>query len=516
MINQGQSPDMDTYSDILASERTARTYAELMKSESILQQSLQRLGSQVPVAELNAQITEINVLPVRDTQLIDLSVEGLNPELIAAVANVLPELFLDELRQMQSSRFADSKASLQEQLTAISRQVEATQLEMDGLEDARTAQEELEYGRLRNALTQYQASYANLLQTYEMLRLAEAQAMDNLVIVEAAEPPTTPAYPRTLLNVLLATIVGTGMAVGAILLLDILDDRIRTPEDVKRMTTLPVLGMISHTSARDVGKDQQFELISAVNPRHPTVEAFRRLRTNLQYYNVDKRLRTLLITSAHPNAGKSVTAVNLALVLAQSGKNVVLVDTDLRRSRLHHIFGIARRPGLSEALTADIAVESLLMQVNANAPAPIPNLRVLVSGSKAPNPAELLGSQRMATLIETLKSNADVVVFDSPPLMAVADAQVISQTVDGTLLVVNSQKTSGGDLQHAIEMLEQVQAPLLGIVLNRYSRTGKGYHYYTYNYYTDEDAEEHSGGNPRNLKGRDLRAGERGEGAGVA
>ena len=490
MISQGQSPDTGNYTDILASERIARTYAELMKSNVTLQQSLQRLGLDAQLEDVAAQITAVNVTPVRDTQLVNLTVEGLNPELVAAVANTLPQLFLEELRQVQSSRFTESKASLQEQLDAIAREIEATQLDMDALQDARTAQDQLEYGRLRNELTQYQASYANLLQTYETLRLTEAQSMDNVVIMEPAKVPEAPIRPRTMMNVLLAAIVGAMLALGVIFLIEYLDDRIRTPDDVKRVTTLPVLGLISRVSRKDLGKHEQLELLSAAAPRHPTVEAFRRLRTNLQYYNVDEGMHSLLIASARPGAGKSTTAVNLAIVLAQSGKKVALIDSDMRKPRLHKIFNLPRKPGLSEVLASGMPAESSLVPVGPVRAPGVTNLRVLVSGGKAPNAAELLGSKRMQELVAYLKREADVVIFDSPPLLAVADAQVIGQWVEGVLLVANTQQTSSGDLQQGIELLEQVNAPLLGVVLNQFTKTGQGYYYYTYDYYYADDDQD--------------------------
>ena len=493
MINQGNSPGTSSsYSDILVSERVASTYSKLMTSGSTLTEALSRLGIDMPAEDLAAQITGVNVTPIRDTQLVDLTVKGISPELAAAVANALPQVFVEELREVQSGRFSESKASLQAQLDELSQQVELAELKMSNLEDAKTAQDQLEYGRLRNALTQYQGSYANLLQTYEMLRLTEAQSLDTIVVMEPAKTPISPVSPRTMNNVLLATIVGGMLALGLVFLVEYLDDRIRTPEDLKRVTTLPVLGMISQLSGKGTsGEALSADLISATEPRNPTVEAYRRLRTNLQFYNVDQGLHSLVVTSANPSEGKSMTAVNLAIVLAQSGQKVVLVDADMRKPRLHKIFGIMRKPGLSEVLASGLPPESSLISVGPTLAPGVPNLRVLVAGGKAPNPAELLGSQRMQAVVDYLKQESDVVIFDAPPLLAVADAQVTGRMVDGTLLIVNTQKTSGTDLQRAIEMLEQVNVPLWGVVLNRLSRSGRGYYYYSYDYYyADSDSDD--------------------------
>ncbi len=372
MINEARTPSAANYNDILASERVARTYADLMKRDSVMAEAFVRLG--LDPALVASQITAVTVSPVRDTQLVVLTIEGPNPQLVAAVANTLPSVFVDELRKIQSGRFAESKASLSQQLDEMSRQVETTKLRIGELEQQRTAQEEMEYTQLSSALTQYQTSYANLLQSFEALRLTEAQSTDSVVLMEAAAVPTAPVRPRVLVNTLLAAVVGALAALGIVFLLEYLDDRVQTPEDLQRIAPVPVLGAIgvtpsasrrpstthtlrrgtrsggaSLTSATDpVSPDlvpaadtAEDPLISVSDPRHPIVEAYRRLRTNLQYYNLDSTLTSLLLTSAEAGEGKSITSANLAVVMAQSGMRVILVDADLRKPRQHRIFGRA-------------------------------------------------------------------------------------------------------------------------------------------------------------------------------
>ena len=228
-------------------------------------------------------------------------------------------------------------------------------------------------------------------------------------------------------------------------------------------------------------------MISVSDPRHPIVEAYRRLRTNLQYYNLDATLTSLLLTSAEAGEGKSITSANLAVVMAQSGVRVILVDADLRKPRQHRIFGALRQPGLAEALRSGFSPD-LLQPV-----AGVPNLRLLTSGETVPNPAEVLGSQRMRQLFEQLRAEADFIIFDTPPLLAVTDAQVVGHLVDGALLVINSQKTSAGAVHRALESLAQVNVPVMGAILNRLSGAGRSYyyyyHYYSQDYYRDSAAD---------------------------
>ena len=205
---------------------------------------------------------------------------------------------------------------------------------------------------------------------------------------------------------------------------------------------------------------------------------YKRQRTNLQFSSLDKPLSTLVITSATPGEGKSTTAANLAIVLAQAEKRVILVDADLRRPSLHKIFRVPNHTGLSTALLDKQHDPSVYLQ-----DADVPNLRILVTGPIPPNPAEMLSSTRMGEVIETLKNEADVVVFDMPPVLAVADASILASRVDGTVLVVGVGEARGEMLVQAVERLESVGVHPLGVVLNKLTERKSGYYYYYYYQY---------------------------------
>lgn len=202
------------------------------------------------------------------------------------------------------------------------------------------------------------------------------------------------------------------------------------------------------------------ELITIANPKSPVSEAYRTLRTNIQFSSLDKPLRTLLVTSSSSNEGKSTTLGNLAVTFAQAGNRVILVDCDLRRPSLHDLFGIENDSGLTNLVIGDLPATVPARDTS------VPNLRLLPSGPLPPNPSELLGSQRMDRILEMLKSEADFVLLDCPPILAVTDAAVLARKVDGALLVVSAGKTKREHASKAKLLLDKVNANVIGVVLN--------------------------------------------------
>jgi non-specific protein-tyrosine kinase len=290
-----------------------------------------------------------------------------------------------------------------------------------------------------------------------------------------------PISPNVRMNVLLAAVIGLVLAVGGAFLIEYLDDTIKTPDDIAATVNLPALGTI----ARFAGDEYPDKLIAVHQPLSPIVEAYRVLRTNIQFSSVDSPARTLMITSPGPTEGKSVTLANLAVVMAQAGLKVIAVDTDLRKPVMHKIFGVSNSHGLSDGI----------LQTN---PGPlehlqdtqIDNLRVLPSGPLPPNPAELLGSERMKAIIEQLSNEADRVLFDSPPSLVVTDAAILSTRLDGVIMVNDAGHTRRDQARRGVEILQRVGANVLGVVLNRLSLRTGGQYYYRHYYYRSEDGDQ--------------------------
>jgi len=471
MVNQAAGVTAPGYSDILTSERLARTYANLLTGWQVLAETSKRLGIDPKY------LGTVTVTPVRDTQLLDVKVEGPSPTLVVDIANTLPQVFIEQNQAVQLGRVSQSKATLEREISNTEADIARTQAALQN------ALDDVQRSRLETSLAQYRSTYSNLVAGYQQIKLAEAQSTANLVLSEPAVVPVRPIRPRVLFNTLIAAIVGAILGFAVVLLIDYLDDTVKTADDIYRTSGLSTLGAIARL--RDLTADRQ--LVTWLHSKAPESEAYRTLRTNIQFSSVDKPVHTLLVTSSGPGEGKSTTAANLALVMAQTGQRVILVDTDLRRPVMHRIFGAPNNVGMTTALLSgdNIILDQYLQATEVN------NLSVLTSGPTPPNPSELLGSHRMAALIDRLSEAADIVIFDSPPVLAVTDAAVLGRQVDGVLLVVDAGKTRDQALNQATSELEKTGAHLLGVALNRLDNRSRGYYYYYY-YYSDE-----SGGQKR-------------------
>jgi receptor protein-tyrosine kinase len=302
---------------------------------------------------------------------------------------------------------------------------------------------------------------------------ATPSSRDNFVVVAPAVQPSQPVFPRPLLNIGLGLFVGLIAGLGLAFLLDYLDQSVRSDEILRERAGLVPLGHIAYTPAKS---ERRGELVTLVGDS-PVVEAYKALRTNLLFSSVDTELKTIVITSAVANEGKSRTAANLAIVLAQAGHKTLLVDADFRRPSQHRIFGRVRNVGLSNLFVQDMSDASLFVldeQVN--------DLVVLASGPSPPNPSELLGSAQMKALLARFREEFDYVVMDTPPVNAVTDASVLAASSDAVILIVETNKATYTGVLHAKQALERVGARVLGSVMNKMRPAGGSYYYYQYGY----------------------------------
>jgi len=286
-------------------------------------------------------------------------------------------------------------------------------------------------------------------------------------------------------NLILALLFGLGLGGGIVFLRERLDTRIQQPDDLREhghriVGVVPSMDVLIRTefdgakTVRIDDRDVQTSLAMLVSPMSAVAEAYRRIRTNLQFSRPDKDLHSLAISSAEKGEGKSTTSSNLAIAMASAGKRTLLVDADLRRPQAHAIFGLDREPGLSHLLyNDDVDITSFETDID--------SLWVLPAGESVPNPAELLSSQRMRDLIENLKERFDYVIFDTPPVLLFSDALGLASRCDGTILIASAKGTDGRAFDHAVDLLNDVEADVLGAVLNRYNSQsllqGYGYNY---------------------------------------
>ena len=315
---------------------------------------------------------------------------------------------------------------------------------------------------------------------------------NNIAVTEIAIPNDTPVAPRRVTTVLAAMMLSTLFGIGLALFLEYLDDTIRTTEEVENYLQLPALAAIPTIdsmpkrrlllvgSGDDDSDDQKNELLISADPRSSLAEAYRQLRTSILLSTAGHAPKSLLVTSSLPAEGKTTTATNTAISLAQTGAKVLLIDADMRRPRLHTVFGIGNGEGLSTLLSSSINKDGILEIVKQD---PTTKLYLLPSGPVPPNPAELIGSEQMSSLLRTLQENFTHVVVDSPPIASFTDGVLIASMVDGVILVVHSGKSSRQVVRRSKQLLNEIGARIFGVVLNNVNLRAEDNYYYYQSYY---------------------------------
>ena len=368
---------------------------------------------------------------------------------------------------------------------------------------------EAEQARLEANVSTAQKTFEDLQTEFQLAQIAATADMGSVQIVDSAMTPTFAVAPNRRRAAMVFGMLGLLIGLGLAVLLDKLDNTVKSPEEVQERLDTTVLALIPQIRISDLGDAQDQtalnRLVTHADPRSPVAEAYRSLRTNLAFARADRDLRALVLTSPGPADGKSTTVANLAITFAQQGQRTLLIDADLRRAVMDKTFSVNRSPGLTDVLIGTAALNTAVQETE------VPNLHILGSGQFPPNPSELLGSPAMRRTLDEARSQFDIILFDSPPLLAVTDAAVLSTMVDGTILVVRMGSTAREAARRAVTQLRAVHARLLGAVLNDVSAKGAsyygGYGYYYYSYYgTDGSARNGNGngviGRLRRLAGR--------------
>jgi polysaccharide biosynthesis transport protein len=329
----------------------------------------------------------------------------------------------------------------------------------------------IEYSVLARDVESSKQLYESLLQRAKETGVSTELKSSNIRVIDAAERPRKPISPRTTVNMLLGLLSGTVLAFGLAFFFEYLDSRIKTPDEIKGHLGLPSLGMVPALEAK-AWKGKEPLIHTGVPPGF--AEAFRTIRTNVLFSSADEGARILVVTSTGPGEGKTTVASNLAISFAQTGQRVLLIDGDMRRPRVHTVFAQKQEPGLSNLIVGNAKASETVHKT------PVPGLWVMPAGHIPPNPAELLGSQRLRDFLTSLKEHFDLIILDSPPIMAVTDAAIAAHGSNGVVFVVGAEMTSRHAARAAVEQLEQGRAHFVGAILNRVELEKNAYYYSHY------------------------------------
>jgi len=408
------------------------------------------------------QAHNVNVLPETAGDTATESIKAQYAQLVAQYANY-------------SERYTDTHPKMVE----LKEQIDSLKNKIQGLEDVGLGNKIIEYRVLEQEVQTNKQLYESLFTRAKEIELASTLSLSNISVFDQAIPPQHPVRPRVLFNIIGAIIAGIFGGIACAFFAEYLDVTIKSPEDIKEVLGCQVLGAIPTIEKKS---DREKDTITHLHPRSPVAEAYRSLRTAIGKLIVQTgdSVKTILVTSAEMQAGKTMTAANLGIAFSQIGYRVLLVDSDLRKPQLHAIFDVPRYDGLAEYLAHELPLDALTKETG------VENLKLITSGKTPQNPAEMINNERMGLFIQETKKLYDLIIFDSPPIMSVTDSVILADKVDATIQVVRSGKAFIPFLINMKEQLFQTKSKMLGVVLNDVKRFHQRYYYYRhYQYYGD-------------------------------
>jgi len=430
-------------------------YRVWLMSGTMMDKIVERVNSLYPKSKEIPFSMQATV--IRDTSIFNIGIEAGDPELSEVAANATAQVLVEENQKTFVSGLERASEMMERQIRVPLEELGRFQpgSESPGKETGAPTDEKPES------------------------QIWQASELNNVRIMDYAKTPTYPIKPRKKQNAMLGLLMGLLLGGGLAFFIEYLDTSVRTIEDVEKHLSWPVLGIIPRFEQTFQGKISHSDIQPVVrkHPKSVPAEAYRTLKTNIQLADLDHPPRSIAIVSAGPLEGKSTTAVNLAVALAQKGSKVLLVDADLRKSVIHKILHLDNSTGLADLITNHSQPEAAIKEFHS-----VDNLWVLTSGSIPSDPSELLGSTQMRSLVKQLTKEYNYVVFDTPPLMSVSDAAVLASQVDGVLMVISPGKLRREMARRTKELLDRVGTPVLGCVLNGVEPRDGSYYYYYHSY----------------------------------
>ncbi|MEO7841069.1 MAG: polysaccharide biosynthesis tyrosine autokinase [Anaerolineales bacterium] len=441
--------------DIQVSEALVQTYVEVAQRQPVLQGVVTALNLNGTWQALSRQI---QVTQIESTQLIEIVVEGNSPEMARRIADEIVNQLI--LLSPTSSEGSDNEFN-REQLTSLQERIVTGQnrlLEIEtamakSISEIELADLQREKATLNGLIVEWERNYTDMLLVTEPKRNPT-----QLSVIESAHSNNNQIRPRVQLNTLLGGALGMIIGLGLIFLLDFLDDTYKSLNDFSQSEEVNILGSIRKIKGRKLSD----KLVARLHPHSPVTESYRIIRSRLRFKPSDKPTRSIMVTSSMPEEGKSVTTANLAVVFAQANYRTVIVDADLRHPALHEVFEVNNEVGLGDLLgSTDIKIEDCIQDTSVN------NLKILTSGMPLLDPSERLGSERMKDILDELKSVAEVIIVDSPPVLVYADAIVLSGRLDGVIMVIQAGKSTRAAITQTLFDLQNANANLLGSIFNQ-------------------------------------------------
>lgn len=484
---------------------------ELMASDEVLKQYKNELAKQDPrLADYLESATSETYITALQNEISQLQI---NKDL--ALAKVEPGIDITAKVKEYDKKIKDLKTKLDEKVKVLKAGILASSPEeVKGLSQ-KIIEEEIKNGSLRTTqgglaeivnkyeerfnrlpktsldLARFQRNRESLEKLYTLVEerfqeavINEQSQPGNVLIIDNARLPINPAKPNRLLIVMVGLVIGFGLAFGYVFIKNYFDNTVKTPEDIQKQN-INVLAWIPQVEGLGLNIKSKFDFVVSTRPDSIPSEAFRSLRTRVQFSRPDKdSLKTILITSPAPQEGKTTVAINLAGSFALSNKKTLVVDCDLRKPRLHQIIERDKKPGLIDYLVGEFKLDQITY------PTDIDNLSIITSGTIPPNPAEMLDSKQMEEFLTEVRSKYDYIVLDSPPIVAVTDAEILAKKVDGSILVVSANVTELSMMDRAVQLIKHDNSQFIGTVLNNFSiKPGYGSYYKYYYYYAAKSKE---------------------------
>jgi non-specific protein-tyrosine kinase len=454
-----QSADLNR-TDIQTSEALALTYANMTLREPVIQKVINSLNLGIGWRNLR---NRIEAEPIAGTQLLEIRVEAESPEKARVIANEVANQLISLSPKSGSNNDDESLAAFnRQQIQYLQGKIISEQKRIQVLEDfiQNRSSDSPQISELENEKAALERLNADREQNYLALvtLVTKDTTPNSLTVIEPAQASNYSIRPRVQLNTLLSGMVGLIGALGFVFLLDYFDDTYKSLEDFYQSLNLTVFGVIGKIQ----GKTDSDKLIPKLGPFSSTVEAYRMIRSRIDFKLGDASKKTILVVSPMPREGKSITTANLAIITAQAGLRTILVDTDLRRPSVHELFDVDNGIGMTDLLKSQkVKVNDCLKETSIN------NLQIITSGKQIPDTTERLATKRLSEIMAELKKVSDVVFFDSAPAMLVADTVLLSNQVDGVILLIQAGKSKRRLIKQTILDMEKARANLMGCIVNQ-------------------------------------------------